>query len=336
MNLDVFQSDAFSLIELTHALERVPHVPSLLGQLGIFTPKPIRTVGFSVEIADGKVSLIQSSPRGAPLEHAAHNPRNIRDFRTVRLAKGDRLNASEVQGIRAFGTTSELQQVQTETLTRLSNLRRDLDLTMERHRLGAVQGIVLDANGDQLFDWHTLLGSPQAPEINFRLNDGDADVRGTIRNVLRAAIKGSQGAWMPGTRLVALCGDNFYDALVNHKQIKETKLNTERAPLLENITAYSSIEIEGVTFVNYQGTADGSSVAIGSDKVKFFPVGGAGMFDHVMSPGETFDVVNTPGLPFYALTVPDRDRNMWVDLEVYAYPAFVANRPGALQRGKKQ
>lgn len=71
MNLDIFQSDGFSLIELTHALERVPHTPQLLGQLGIFTPKPIRTVGFSVEIKDGTVSLIQSSPRGAALEQAA-------------------------------------------------------------------------------------------------------------------------------------------------------------------------------------------------------------------------------------------------------------------------
>lgn len=334
--IDVFSGDAFGLIELTGALERVPHKPQLLGQLGVFTPRPIRTETFAVESRDGVLSLVGNSSRGAPLEQLAKDGRNIRDFRTGRLAKGDRLNASELQNIRAFGTESEFAQVQVESLRRLARLRDDIELTLERQRVGAVQGIVLDADGSVLYNWFDLWGIAQPAEINFRLNDPDTDVRKIIRDAKRAARVGSKGAWTPATRLVALCGDNFYDALLNHKQVKETKLNTDRAAWLENVDAYSTVEIEGVTFINYQGTDDGSDIAIGTDKVKFFPVGGGDIFQHVMSPGESFDFVNTPGLPFYAMTIPDEKRNAFVDLEVYSYPAMVCTRPETLIRGKKQ
>ena len=83
------------------------------------------------------------------------------------------------------------------------------------------------------------------------------------------------------------------------------------------------------------GTDDGSTIAIGTDKVKFFPVGGRGVFEMAFSPAETFQYVNTPGQAVYAMVVPDRDRDMWVDLEVYSYPLPICTRPAMLQRGKR-
>lgn len=330
--IDIFNDDAFSLVELTAAIERVPYKPQLLGQLGIFTPRPITTTSFAVEDRDGKLNVIQTTPRGAPPVQASHGVRRVRNFGTVRLAKGDRLNASEIQNLRAFGRESEFETVQAETMRRLIKLRDDLDLTLERHRLGALLGVVLDANGDQLYDWFAEWGISQPAEINFELGTNTTDVRKKIRDVKRSMAKASEGAWTPSTRVAALVGDDFYDALLNHKQIKETKLATDRAPLLENIDGYSSTELEGVTFINYRGTDDGTALAIGTDEAKFFPIGAPGVFEHVMGPGETFDTVNTPGRPFYPMTIPDEKRNAYVDLEIYSYPAMVCTRPKMLLR----
>ncbi|TAA45652.1 major capsid protein [Pseudoxanthomonas winnipegensis] len=335
-SIDVFSDDAFGLFELTGALERIPFQPSLLGQLNIFTPKPISTTSFAIENRGGTLNLINTTPRGAPLPQASPGPRDLRYFGTVRLAKGDRLNASEIQNLRAFGSETEFAQVQAETLTRMAKLRADLDLTLEYHRLGALQGIVLDANGDVLFNWFDEWGIAQPAEIDFNLDAATTDVRGMLRDVKRSMQRAARGGWTPGTSVGALAGDAFFDALINHPQIKETKLNTDAgAPLLENIQGYSSIEIEGITFINYRGADDLDEIAIDTDKVKFFPMGGRDLFQHVMAPGETFDVVNTPGRPFYALTIPDRDRNAFVGLEIYSYPALVATRPQMLLRGKR-
>ena len=332
-SIDIFNNDAFGLVEMTGALDRIPFRPQLLGELNIFTPKPISTTVFGVESRGNKLSVIPSTPRGAPLPQLGPEGRRSHFFETVRIAKGDRLNASEIQNVRAFGTQSELTTMQIEVLRRETRLRDDAEITLERHRFGALRGVVLDANNDVLFNWYDLFGIAQPAVINFELDDEDADVRGKLRNVKRSMQVASQGAWRPGTRVGALAGDNFYDALLNHKQVKETKLNTDRgAPLLENIEGFSSIEIEGVTFINYRGVDDGSDISIGTDEVQFFPIG-SDVMEHVMSPGEWFDVVNTPGLPFYALTIPDEKRNAFVDLEVYSYPAMVATRPEMLRRG---
>lgn len=331
--LDIFRDDAFGLVEMTTALERVPFLPQLLGQIGVFTPTPITTRSFAVENRDGKLSLVKTSPLGAPLEQTAAEHRNIRDFRTVRLAKGDRLNASEIQGVRAFGSESEPMQMQVEAMRRFTRLRNDLDLTLERHRLGAIQGVVLDADGQPLYDWYEAWGISRPAEISFAFNNPDADLRAEIRNVVRAMQVGAEGGWTPGTSAACLCGDEFFDKLVNHPSIKETKLGSDRAALLENIPGYSSKDIENVAFINYRGTDDGSSIAIGSKKAKFFPIGSTA-FQHVMSPGESFGAANTPGLPFYALTIPDDKRDMYVDFELYSYPAMVCERPKMLQRAK--
>ena len=331
--IDIFNNDAFGLVEMTGALERIPFRPQLLGELNIFTPKPISTTVFGVENRGNKLSVIPSTPRGAPLPQLGPDNRQKYFFETVRIAKGDRLNASEIQNVRAFGTQSELTSMQIEVLRRQTRLRNDAEITLERHRFGALRGVVLDAKDEVLFNWYDLFGIDPPAAIDFELDDPETDVRGKLRTVKRRMQVASQGAWRPGTSVGALAGDNFFDALLNHAQIKETKVNTDRgAALLENIAGFSSIEIEGITFINYRGVDDGSDISIGTDEVQFFPVG-SDVMEHVMSPGEWFDVVNTPGRPFYALTIPDEKRNAFVDLEVYSYPAMVATRPEMLLRG---
>ncbi|MDZ3838713.1 MAG: major capsid protein [Rhodospirillales bacterium] len=41
------------------------------------------------------------------------------------------------------------------------------------------------------------------------------------------------------------------------------------------------------------------------------------------------------GLDLYAMTIPDRERNAWVKVEVYSYPLFICTRPEMLQRAKR-
>ena len=338
--MDVFSGDAFNTFELTDALDKVPFKPMYLGSLGIFEPRPVRTETIAVENREGTLSIVQTSPRGAPLAQRTKDARNIRDFRTHRVAKGDRLNASEIQNIRAFGTTSELEQVQEESMRRLAGVRDDVELTHEHMRLGAVQGIVLDADGSTLINWFTEWGLVQPAEIDFDLDNAtpaSGAVQKKCKQVIRAVQQASKGAWTPGSRVVGLCGDAFYDDLVAHKEVRETYLNQQEAATLRNDFggAYESVRYGRIEFVNYRGTDDGTTVGVNTDKCHFFPVGSRGVFQHGMSPGESFDWANTPGRDFYSMIVPDRDRNMYVDLEVYSYPLFICSRPEMLQRAKR-
>lgn len=338
--LDVFNANPFSTVSLTAAVNQQPHLPSFLGDLGLFTPRPIRTVAAAIEDRNGTLALVQTSARGAPLAESGAEKRNVRYFETVRLAKGDTLYAHEIQGIRAFGSETELQQVATEVAYRYEKLRRDIALTWENMRLGAVQGIVTDADGSTLINWFTAWGVNQPSETDWDL-DNASPASGAVRQLCNAANRAAQralgGLWVPGqSYLLGLCGDNFFDNLTQHAEVRQTYLATQQAAdLRSNNMAFDSFRYGGITFVNYRGTDDNSTVAVHTDKVKFVPVSVPGLFEVAHAPAETFDFANTPGQPLYAMIVQDKDRNAWVRPELYSYPLFYCTRPAALLRGKR-
>lgn len=340
--IDIFNQNPFKMVSMLQAIENVPYQPQRLGELGIFTPNPVRTETVAIEKRDGVLSIIKTSPRGAPLAQRTKELRNIRNFNTVRIAKSDTLTASELSGIREFGSESELVQVMNEVARRLmgpTGLSADVELTHEYHRLGAIQGKVYDADGTTLiYDWFTELGVSQPAEINFDL-DNASPASGVVRklcnSVTRAMMKAAQGAWIPSTRVHALCGDAFWDSLTAHKEIRETYLNTQEAASLRAGNAYEVFSYGGITWENYRGTDDGTSVAIGTDKVKFFPVGAPGAFLEVFSPGEQFSHLGQLGQRMYPLIVPDRERESYVNIEAYSYPLYVCTRPLMLQSGKR-
>lgn len=337
-SIDIFNDDAFSLTELTAALEDVEYLPQFLGSMGIFTARSVRTETVWIEKKETVLTLIQTSPRGAPLEQASQKRRTGRNFASVRLAKSDHLTASELSGIREFGTESEFEQVQTETMTRMTNLRNDLELTHEHMRLGAIQGIVTDADGSVLFNWYDEWGIAQPGEMTFNFADlVDGKFREKCNKIIRSMQRASKGAWGPATYVAALCGDEFFDQLVKNAEVREIWLaQQQRADVLREEFArpWSEVDFGGIRWINYRGTDDNSKVAIPPTKVKFFPVNAPGAFLRVNSPGEFFDTINQPGQEFYALTIPDEKRNAFVDIELYSYPLYVVTRPQMLQRGK--
>lgn len=332
--MDVFNTDAFSMNSLTRGINNEPYLPGFLGSLNLFDVEPVSTVTVMIENRDNVLSLIPTTPRGTDPSKRTEEKRQVRDVRTVRIAQEDTLYASQIQGLRSFGSESELTTVQEEWARRTSRLQRNVNLTWEHMRLGAVQGLVTDADGSTIVDWYSFWGVAQPAEIDFELDDSTTDVRTKCASVVRAMLAAGKGSIGMGTEIIGLAGDEFWDDLVAHTEVRETFLNQPEAARLREGTAFEQLRYGGITFINYRGTDDGSTVAVPSTKCKFFPAGAFDMFGVAFSPGESFDVVNTLGLPLYNMAVRDQDRNMWVKSELYSYPLFICYKPLVLQRAK--
>ncbi|KTQ95014.1 phage protein GP20 [Aureimonas ureilytica] len=334
---DIFNQNGWGAIDFHEEIvERTEFRPSLLGGLGIFEPIYSRSRTIGVQLRGGTMSLIPTSEMGAPPVELDVDSDMVRKFDTVRLAKGSTVWASQLAGVTALPFEVQTRDVAAEIADRTRQILEDLELTMEYMRFGAVQGKVLDANGKVIVDWFNFWGIAEPAEVNFELDKPETDVRKKCRDMKRAMMKAAGGAWTPGARVGALVGDEFFDLLVNHPQIKETKLGTERAAALENIQGYSSIEIEDIVFINYRGTDDGSTIAIASDKARFFPVGLRGAFKCGFSPANEFKpYLNQRGREYYGLILPDTSgRDAFDRVEIYSYPLPVATRPETLRRGK--
>jgi len=331
-HMDIFNDDAFNMVSMTGAVEKTPYVPQFLGSLGIFEPVPVSTTHISIEKRESVLSLIQTSQRGAPLDEWTVEKRDVRNFNTVRIAKGDTLYAHEIQGIRAFGTESEMMGVQAEVARRNMRIRTDIELTHENMRFGAIQGIVLDADGSTIRNWFTEWSIAQAAEVDFVLGTATTDIRGKCHAITRAMQVASKGAWTPATEVHALAEDSFYDKLINHALVRDTYLNWAAAQELRQNLAFRSFPFGGIMWHNYRGTDDGTTIAVATGKAKFFPVNAPGVFKVAYSPAESFDFVNTPGRPVYGQIVRDLHRNQWVRTEQYSYPLHICTRPEMLLR----
>lgn len=335
---DVFGENAWGVIEFQEdVVERVEHKPQLLGELGIFEPVYSRSQSIAIADKNKTLTLIPTSEMGAPPEEMVPEGANVRLFQASRLAKGSTIYAIEMAGVTALPFDMKTKEVAEEASDRTGAILDDMELTWEHMRFGAIQGKVMDANGTTvLIDWFKEWGIAEPDEINFSLGTAGTDVRKKCRDVKRIMKKNAKGIWTPATRVAALCGDEYFDKLVNHPQIKETKLGTERAVMLEGIDGYSAIEIEGITFINHQGTDDGSTIAIGSNKARFFPVGARGAFKAGFAPANEFKpYLNQKAREYYGLLLADPSgREAWDRVELYSYPIFMCTRPEMLQRAR--
>lgn len=338
-SMDIFNSSAFSMTSLTGAVEKIGYKPQLLGQLGIFEPMPVRTRSVFVDRRENKLVLIPSSPIGAPPKELVVDPRNAVPLKTVRLAEGFTLYAEEIQGIRAFGSETEFAQVQAEYLRRMAKVRDDMDLTHEYHRLGALQGLLLDADGTTvIYNYFTEFGVSAPAAIDFDL-DNASPAAGAVRlkcaSVIRSMARSAGGAFTPSTTVHALAGDAFYDGLISHPEVEKTYLNWAAAADLRQDRSWQTFVYGGIAWHNYRGTDDNSTVAIPTDEAKFFPVGARDVFKKAQAPAEFGPYINTLGLDTYAINIPDRDRQAWTRGELYSYPLYFCQRPDVLRKATR-
>ena len=337
--LDIFKADGFSMMSLTAAVNKQDYLPQRLLELGLFESEPVTTTTIAIEERDGTLSLVATSPRGAPGGNVGEDRRKVHNISVPHLSLVDRVVADEVQGLRAFGSQSQLMQVQQLVNRRALKLRRNHELTQENYRLGAVKGEILDADGTtSIVNLFTALGVSQIAEQDFDL-DNASPAAGALRKkctqVVRLLLKEMKGLGGGNVQIRALCSDEFWDDLIAHTEVRASYLQWSAAAELRGGAAYGTFSFGGINWENYRGTDDGTTVGVAADKCHLFPENVPGLFQQHFAPADYAETVNTPGLPFYARQAPDPSFNKYVDLEVQSNPLMICTVPRVLIQGKR-
>lgn len=324
MLLDVFNDEAFSLTKLTKAINLIPYRPTRIQSLGWFSQEGIDTTSVMIEMQTDVLSLVPVGARGAPMPIKNLPRRNVRPFNTVHLPQRVALYADEVQNLRAFGEQTEVELGTARINKKLAVARRDLDLTIEFQRIGAVKGQVLDSDGSTvLLDLFTEFGVTQ--QTHDMVLDNDATkVAVKCNEVLRKIEDKLGGQMMSGAR--ALCSNEFFDALIGHPAVVETYKYQQGAVLRED--RRRGFEFGGIFWEEYRGQI-GSTRFIPANKAYVVPEGVPDLFVTYYAPAPYMDTVNTEGLPFYAKReMMDFDKG--VDIETQSNPLHLNTRPNAV------
>jgi len=334
--LDVFSSDAFSFVTLTDSINKLPFVPGRLGALGLFTEAPVPTTSIALEEQAGILTLVNPTPRGGPGETRPKPLRRARVLKVPHYQLDDNVLAEEVQNVREFGPQMQPRSVETYLSGRMEMFTAQLDVTTEFQRVGAIKGLIVDRDGNTIYDLFSEFGVTAVTPINFALSNANTAVRKKCSQLVRTMSQTLGGVAF--TSVYGLCGDTFWDDLIDHAEVRDTYRYQEGVRLREGVV-FSTLKYGGITFENYRGWIGGGTEAgdtiipfIDPNEAHFFPLGTPNLFKTFFAPADYIETVNTLGLPRYAKAIPS-DNNKSVRLEMQTNPLSLCLRPRALVKG---
>lgn len=332
INMAVFGDDAFTQASMIEGLDKRTYIPSGLDDIMGFRPVPVTTDTVYIGQTNRVNGVIQTTLRGAPIEMRTRPDKNLRPLKIPRIAEGDQLFAHELANMAPWDGETEVDTVAAKIAEMQEDLIGDVEITEEYMRLGALNGTILDKDGSTLVNYYTEFGVVAPSAVDLTLDDPAMSI-GTLRQKIGSSIvqpiaRAIGSGTAQRVQIRAVCGDNFWYLLTGHPAVEKTYLNYAAAESLRQDRTWETFDFGGVMWYHYRGTDDGSTIAINTNQAKVFPYGLRGMFQHVMGPANEFlDLVNQRGRRYVPFLVRDKDRNQWVQPEIYAYPLFVNSRP---------
>lgn len=337
LTLDIFRDQMFEAVELKSIIDDLEVIPSQAREMGVFDDEPIRTTEVAISRKGDSISVVPTSERGAPFPRMTRDLRNAILFETKRVGLEDRIKSHELINIIGEGMPESLQlQRATEEVTaRFGKMRRNLELTVEKHFLDVLQGIWRDADGSVIANWFTELGFVAPPAISIDLTPAtNLDIRTWVFNNIALPMRTAlRNRWNTGTRIHAFAGDTYWVKLITHPRVERAYENWAAATELhQGVVVGGSFAFGGVNWHHYTGTYDGTTVDIAANQAKFFPVGATDTFKRYLAPGENMEHVGQLGEEWYPIVQPDPEtnKNRWVDLELAQYPLPICLAPNAL------
>ena len=320
----------FDCTEMTAAVNKLPARPFFFKPL--FEVKGVKTTTVSLDIRKGRIVLIGDSERNTAPESLAGRgaKREWKHLSCAHLAQMDTLAPEDLQDVRAFGSTEPIS-VAAVYNDKMQQLKDNLAATMEFHRLGAIKGVVLDADGTTVLHdiFNTFGATKKTLDISFPKTAAD-DANPILTSILKAKrhVEAAMGG-TPFDHIECIIGSDAYDMLTSHKLVREyfERWLSNRENFGNNDYRKRGFPYGGLTFVERSDVVGGQTM-VAAKKGHVYPVG-PGIFKQYHAPADWMETVNTIGLEYYA-RMDEKPKGRGFDLEVQSNPLTLCTYPEAL------
>ena len=328
MDLQQALGDGFTLVELSDSITTLPNMYGRLNAMGLFRWKGGRLRTISIESMNGVLRLVPTTPWGGVAPKNTSPKRVQRAFNIPHMPLEDLVEAQDVVGVRAFGTSNELETVAGNVNAKLQDMRNKMDQTIEFRKMGALKGVIYDADGTTVLEnlYEAFGITPKV--INFALNNSATDVRQKCVDLVRYMELNLQGETM--TRVMVLVSPEFFDRLIAHASVKEVFKGWQEAQNKLGGDLRAGFTFGGVTFSEYLATVDGMRF-IAAGEGHAFPEGTQNLFSTYGAPADFVETVNTTAIPYYAKQ-RNTDFDRGIELHAQTNQLPLVNRPQLLIR----
>ncbi len=344
--LDIFNDEAFSAITLTDNVNIVPNMYGRVNQLGIFNDEPIPTTSVSINIVNGVLNLLPTRPRGAAPTLGTPEKRHLKSFLVPHIPHGDSVLASDVQNM--FAWTQGLQSLQLETVIgyvnrKLITMRRKHAITLENLRMGALKGIITDADGSTILNLFTEFGVTQQ-SFDFAFATSSTDVGSILDDLTGYMQDNLLGDTMDSVHCLA--SPTFMKRMLAHASVKAAYqfFNTANGLNPNRDDVRKMFPFHGVMFEEYRGYATylnedsttTKSLFVPDGEARFFPMGTTETFANYWAPPDFVSEINkAPDLSSQVFVAPLEPMKFGKGYDVHteSNPLPLCKRPALLVRG---
>lgn len=314
--------NSFTLEAMTAAINDADAVPSRLQQLGLYQEEGVETTSVRIDKQGESIILVPSKERGAPGTALANDKRTSVTMGLIHLPVSGGLSADAVQNVKAFGSTTELEQIETRRDRELRRMRNSLEATHEWQRLGGINGKILDADGTEIYNLFSLFNmTKNSLQIDFAAKDLSTQLN-PAKRVSEKAMKNRRPR-----RWRVLAGPELMDSMLRHDDFKRAyDRYMESAPLRDGVQG--GISFGGALWEEFTAEV-GSTNFMAPEEGRLIPEGVGDLFIARFGPADYEDTVNTTGLPFYAAAEPRAFNKGW-DFEGQSNSLFVCTCPRAV------
>lgn len=329
--VDIWDGEGFTIESLTAAINSEPYRPGQVSASGIFAEEGVTTTRISIEERNGKLSLVEPSKRGGPGETTGDDDRSLVPFDIDHFQRDDAVLADEVQNVRAFGTTDQLETIQDRVERKGKRHAQDLTMTLEHLRVGAIKGIVTSKSGKTLVDLYNRFGIAVPSAVSLELDVEATKVASLWQDVIYSI---EDDLDEPYGGIHVFTGRDFHKALWTHKSVTETFLYNAGAVVLRQDVP-DVFPFGGATWERYKtgakATANLGAPYIAANEARVVVKGVPELFITRFAPADYEETVNTIGLPFYMKQEPKRF-GKGRDIEVQMNAINLCTKPKTLRK----
>ena len=286
----------FGVRPLSEAINILPSTPTIIRESGLFVPEDLSTTYVDITMKNNELTLVQSQPRGGAGQPTKTRKTSGKTFQIPHYPMTDGVFADEVQNLRAFGSENVATPVMDKVNDKAADMKADLEYTREHAQLGALQGVVVDADNTVIYDFNKEFGVTR-DVYEFKLSSDTARIGTTTDKMLRQLMLNLNGDISKG--FICFASPEFMDAYTDHPSIRDLYARfKETSDQYRDTNPNMTFNHRGVQFVTYTHKF-GSEVDIKAGEAHIAPLGTRKTTKEYFAPANYNATVNTKALAYY-------------------------------------
>lgn len=319
----LFHEDVFNGVEMTAAINKLDFLPQEISSALPWNVESLTQATALIEEIEGTFDIVEARPRNSAPVQIEDDDRVVRPILVPHYPTEFTVMPDEVAGVRAFGSTTALETIEGVRDRKLLKARRSQDVTVEFARAGALQGRILNKNGNVLIDLFETFGV----ERNEHAIDLEAAGTDVLAELIEAKEKSEDelGAHLV-EHYVLPAGPALFKALVQHPSVFKAWERWQDGARFRADNRRGFEIVEGVFLFSYNKGKVRDTRFLPIDEGVLCPVA-EGMYESRFAPANHKDFVNTPGLPLYVIPGRTDDYDTGLKAKVESNHAHWLNRP---------